>query len=101
MVFAAGLLGSLAVSVHLHLYDYSTLVLAAWLFLRTDPPLWQRLWLLVGVLTMQALALGLPAPQLIWDAGWLAILVVSSFFGSGASGPATRPAAASGAHAGT
>jgi hypothetical protein len=101
VVFAAGLLGSLAVSVHLHLYDYATLVLAAWLVLRTAPPLWQRLWLLVGVVTMQALALGLPAPQLIWDAGWLAILVVSSFFGSGASGPATRPAISSGARAGT
>jgi hypothetical protein len=101
VVFAAGLLGSLAVSVHLHLYDYSTLVLAAWLFLRTAPPLWQCLWLLLGVVTMQALALGLPALQLIWDAGWLAILIVSSFFGSGASGPATRPATWSGVHAGT
>jgi hypothetical protein len=101
MVFAAGLLGSLAVSVHLHLYDYSTLVLAALLFLRTAPPLWQRLWLLVGVVTMQALALGLPAPQLIWDAAWLAVLAVSSFFGSGASGPATRRATGSGARAGT
>jgi hypothetical protein len=100
-VFAAGLLGSLAVSVHLHLYDYTTLVLAAWLVLRTAPPLWQRLWLLVGVVTMQALALGFPAPQLIWDAGWLAILVVSSFFGSGVSGPANRPAASSAARAGT
>jgi hypothetical protein len=101
VVFAAGLLGSLAVSVHLHLYDYTTAVLAAWLVLRTAPPLWHRLWLLAGVVTMQALALGLPAPQLIWDAGWLAILVVSSFFGSGASGPATRPAISSDARAGT
>jgi hypothetical protein len=101
MVFAAGLLGSLAVSVHLHLYDYTTLVLAGWLFLRAAPPLWQRLWLLVGVVTMQALALGLPAPQLIWDAGWLAILVVSSFFGSGASGPASRPATSSAVRGGT
>jgi hypothetical protein len=101
VVFAAGLLGSLAVSVHLHLYDYATLVLAAWLFLRTAPPLWQRLWLLVGVITMQALALGIPTPQLIWDAAWLAMLVFSSFFGSGVSGPASRPAVASGAHAGT
>jgi hypothetical protein len=101
VVFAAGLLGSLAVSVHLHLYDYMTAVLAAWLVLRAAPPLWHRLWLLAGVVTMQALALGLPAPQLIWDAGWLAILVVSSFFGSGASGPATRPAISSDARAGT
>ena len=101
MVFAAGLLGSLAVSVHLHLYDYTALVLAAWLVLRTAPPLWHRLWLLAGVITMQAMALGLPAPQLVWDAGWLGILVVSSFFGSGASGPAIRPATASDVRAGT
>jgi hypothetical protein len=101
MVFAAGLLGSLAVSVHLHLYDYTTVVLAAWLVLRTAPPLWQRLWLLVGVVTMQALALGFPAPQLIWDAGWLGILVFNSFFGSGASGPATRRATSSAVHGGT
>jgi hypothetical protein len=101
MVFAAGLLGSLEVSVHLHLYDYTTLVLAGWLFLRAAPPLWQRLWLLVGVVTMQALALGFPAPQLIWDAGWLGILVFSSFFGSGASGPASRPATSSAVRGGT
>jgi hypothetical protein len=101
MVFAAGLLGSLAVSVHLHLYDYTTVVLAAWLVLRTAPPLWQRLWLLVGVVTMQALALGFPAPQLIWDAGSLGILVFNSFFGSGASGPATRRATSSAVHGGT
>jgi hypothetical protein len=101
MVFAAGLLGSLAVSVHLHLYDYTTLVLAAWLVLRTAPPLWMRLWLLVGVVTMQALAIGVVAPQLIWDAGWLGILIVNSFFGSGASGPATRRATSSAVRGGT
>jgi hypothetical protein len=101
MVFSAGLLGSLMVSVHLHLYDYAVLVLAAWLFLRTAPPLWQKIWLLVGIITMQALALGAPTPQLIWDAGWLAMLVFSSFFGSGAAGPASRPAVSSGARAGT
>ena len=101
MVFATGLLGSLAVSVHLHLYDYSTLVLAVWLVLRTAPPVWHRLWLLAGVVTMQALSLGFPVPQLIWDAGWIGILMISSFFGSGASGPASRPAISSGARAGT
>ena len=92
VVFAAGLLGSLTVSIHLHVYDYSTLILAAWLLLRTSPPLWHRLWLLVGVLTMQGLLPGLPAPQLIWDACWLAILAVSSFSGSAWSAPATRQA---------
>jgi Glycosyltransferase family 87 len=101
VVFAVGLLGSLTASIHLHIYDYTSLVVAAWLILRTSPPLWQRLSLLGGVVTMQALPLGLPVPQLIWDAGWLAILGVSSFFGSDASGPASRPAVSSGAHAGT
>ncbi len=75
--------------------DYSTLILAAWLLLRTTPPLWHRLWLLVGVLPMQALPLGLPALQLIWDACWLVILGVSSFSGSGESAPATQRATGS------
>jgi hypothetical protein len=101
IVFAAGLAGSLAVSFHLHVYDYSSLVLAAWLVLRVSPPLWHRLWLLVGVVTMMALPLGLPAPQLIWDAAWLGILLVSSYAGSGASAPATRSTGASAARVGT
>jgi hypothetical protein len=90
MVFAAGILGTAAVAFHFHELDYSILVLAAWLFLRTSPPLWQRLWLLAGIVTMQAMTFGpqtanepiwdvaTHAPQLIWDAVWLGILVVTS-----------------------
>jgi hypothetical protein len=100
VVFALGLLGSLTFAFHLHQPDYSSLVLAAWLLLRTSPPLWHKLWLLVGIATMQAVTLGHPTPQLLWDSTWLVILAVSSFFGSAASGPATRPAALSGARAG-
>ena len=74
VVLAAGLVGSLALAFHLHQYDYVGLVLAAWLILRTAPPLWHRLWLLLGVASMQALSVGQPVPQLIWDAGWLVIL---------------------------
>jgi hypothetical protein len=73
-VFAVGLLGSLMVSIHLHQMDYSNLVLAAWLVLRGSPPLWHRLYLATGILTMQLLSLGQPVPQLIWDVVWLAIL---------------------------
>lgn len=101
VVFAAGLLGSLAASFHLHVYDYSGLVLAAWLVLRSSPPLWHRLWLLAGVLTMQALPLGLAVPQLVWDAAWLGILLISSSAESGASAPATRPASESAVREGT
>jgi hypothetical protein len=71
---AIGLLGSLMVSIHLHQTDYSNLVLAAWLVLRGSPPMWQRFWLVAGIITMQLLSLGQPVPQLIWDVGWLAIL---------------------------
>ncbi len=93
IVFAVGVLGSVAVGFHLHESDYSLLVIAGWLVLRTSPPLWHRLWLLIGVATMQAVTMGFPIPQVIWDAGWLGILAVASFSGSGASAPAIRRAA--------
>jgi glycosyl transferase family 87 len=101
IVFAAGIIGSLASGFHLHQPDYSSLVLAAWLVLRTAPPLWHRLWLLVGVATMQLITLGQPIPQLIWDAGWLLMLVFSSSGGSVESAPAIRSAGASAAREGT
>jgi hypothetical protein len=62
VVFAVGLVGSLAFAFHLHQYDYIALILAAWLILRTAPPLWHRLWLLAGVGTLQSLDLGQPIP---------------------------------------
>lgn len=84
-VFAAGVLGSTAVAFHLHELDYSSLVLAAWFVLRSSPPLWHKLWLMIGVVPMQLMTLGLLAPQLVWDAGWLAILVAQSFSKEGAA----------------
>lgn len=91
IVFAAGLLGTVVTASYFHEYDYCNLVLAVWLVLRTSPPLWHGLWLLVGVLTMQLMDFNRDAltavtwhtPQLIWDASWLGILFVSSY-------PATR-----------
>lgn len=79
VVFVAGILGSAAVAFHFHELDYSILVLGAWLFLRAAPPLWQRLWLLVGIITMQLMTYDIVAPQLVWDAAWLAILVAGIF----------------------
>lgn len=101
IVFAAGIVGSLACATHLHQVDYSCLIVAAWLVLRTAPPLWHRLWLLIGVVTMQLLPIGFPVPQLLWDAGWLAILAASSSVGSAASDHANRTEAGSAARAGT
>lgn len=78
IVFAVGLVGSLAFAFHLHSYDYIELILAAWLVLRSAPPLWHRVWLLAGVGSMVAMDLGQPIPQLAWDACWLAILGLGS-----------------------
>jgi hypothetical protein len=88
-VYAVGLLGTALVAFHFHELDYTVLVLAAWLFLRGAPPLWQRLWLIPGALTMELLGLGTAlgpgwdvpshAAAIVWCASWLAILTGNSF----------------------
>ena len=89
-VFAAGILGTAAVAFHFHDYDYTILVLAAWLVLRTSPPMWHRWWLLVGIAAVQVTSfypdavqpiwdVATHAPRLIWDAAWLGILLVCSY----------------------
>jgi hypothetical protein len=89
IVFAAGLLGTVATASYFHEPDYTALLLPAWLVLRTSPPLWHRLYLLVGVIPMQLMTywadprdvpwtLLTRGSQLAWDAGWLGILVVAS-----------------------
>lgn len=87
-VFVAGVLGSVLVTFHFHELDYSILVLAAWLFLRTAPALWQRLWLGAGMASLELLGVGTalgPAwdvashgVAIAWCASWLAILVANS-----------------------
>jgi hypothetical protein len=92
LVFALGMVGSLAFAFHLHQYDYIGLILAAWLVLRTAPPLWHRLWLLAGAATLQATSIGQPVPQLIWDAAWLVILAAGSTADDRLTAPVTaRP----------
>src|SRR5207244_9639894 len=79
LVFAAGILVTVATARYFHDSDYCVLVLAGVLVLRTSPPLWHRLWLLVGALTMQLLLTPLlAAPQLLWDGAWLAILAIGT-----------------------
>lgn len=100
LVFAAGLIGSIAASFFLHQSDYSVLVLAGWLLLRTAPSRLHLAWLGAGLATMQAVSLSMPLPQLVWNGAWLVAMTVSSFAGNGASAPATRRASASGDRAG-
>ena len=92
MVFAAGVLGTVATASYFHNSDYSVLLIAAWLTLRTSPPLWHRLWLLAGIVPMQLLLTSLLAgPQLIWDAGWLLIIAFSTARTEGVKGLAVEP----------
>jgi glycosyl transferase family 87 len=78
IVFAVGIVGSLAFAFHLHQYDYIELILAAWLVLRSSPPLWHRIWLLTGIGSLIAIDLGQPIPQLAWDLCWLVMLGLGS-----------------------
>jgi hypothetical protein len=89
IVVASGLLGTVATAWYFHEADYSILILVALLVLRTAPPLWHRVWIGLGIIPMQLMSLGpgvvqpvldlvTHAPQLAWDAGWLAILLAAS-----------------------
>jgi hypothetical protein len=101
MVFAAGLVGSLASSFHLHESDFAQLVLVAWLILRISPSRWQQGWLVASIAGMEAITLARPLPQLLLNAAWLAAVAISSFAGSGGSILAIRREAESDVHAGT
>jgi hypothetical protein len=92
IVIAAGLLGTAATASYFHEADYSVLVLAAWLVLRSAPALRHRLWLLTGVIPMQLMTFGpnnlqpiwdfaVHAAQPVWDAAWLGILVAGCIAG--------------------
>lgn len=74
LVFALGIVGSTAAATYLHEDDIAILVLAAWIVLRAQPSVPQRLWLLAGVAAAQFLAIGLPIPMLLWEPAWIALL---------------------------
>jgi glycosyl transferase family 87 len=77
-VFALGLVATTIGATYWHLQDFAVLVLAAWLFWRDAPPVWQRAWLLV-VVAGGEFAWGLtPLPVLVGVAAWFACLVVPS-----------------------
>ena len=74
LVFALGIVGSTAAATYLHEDDIAILVLAAWVVLRSQPSVPQRLWLLAGIVAAQFLAIGLPIPMLLWEPAWIALL---------------------------
>ncbi|TME67650.1 MAG: DUF2029 domain-containing protein [Chloroflexi bacterium] len=74
LVIALGIVGSTASATYLHEDDIAILVLAAWLVLRSQPSVPQRMWLIVGIAAAQFLAIGLPVPMLLWEPVWIGML---------------------------
>lgn len=75
-LIALGLVTSMLSATYWHLQDFAILVGAAWLFIRDEPPAWQRMWLIAVALTAElAWPLG-PLPVLIAVALWFAMLAI-------------------------
>lgn len=75
----AGLIGSLLVTPYLHLEDLTVLVVAAWLYLRMDPPRMGRVLLVVGYTAMLPSVLflaleGLEPAVVVLEAVWLLLI---------------------------
>jgi hypothetical protein len=50
------------------------LVLGAWILLRSQPSVTQRVWLAAGIAAAQFIAIGMPIPMLLWEAVWIGLL---------------------------
>ncbi|TMC53642.1 MAG: DUF2029 domain-containing protein [Chloroflexi bacterium] len=74
LVFALGLVGTMASATYLHEDDVAVLVLAAWIVLRAGPSGVQFAWLLAGIAAAQLIAIGLPVPMLVWEPVWIVFL---------------------------
>ncbi|TMD28687.1 MAG: DUF2029 domain-containing protein [Chloroflexi bacterium] len=74
IVFALGIVGSTASASYLHEYDPAVFVVPAWILLRARLSLPQGLWLLLGVLAAQLIAIAIFRPMLVWEAGWILLL---------------------------
>lgn len=74
LVFVLGLVGTTASATYLHEDDLAMLVLGAWIILRSQPSVTQRVWLVAGIAAAQFIAIGIPVPMLLWEPVWIALL---------------------------
>ena len=74
LVFALGIVGTTASAFYLHEYDAAVWVVPAWVLLRSHLSMPHRVWLGVGVIAAQLIAIGIFRPVLLWEAGWIAAL---------------------------
>jgi hypothetical protein len=75
----AGLIGSLLVTPFIHLEDLTTVVVAAWLYLRTRPPIEGRIHLVLGYALLAPsilfrFGLGTEPFFLCWEVAWLLLI---------------------------
>jgi glycosyl transferase family 87 len=84
LVFALGVVGTTASAFYFHEYDPAILILPAWIVLGSSPSLVQRAWLLIGIAAAQFIALGMPIPMLVWEAGWIGLLGLEPWLAKGA-----------------
>jgi hypothetical protein len=75
-LIALGLLVSMLSATYWHLQDFAILVGAAWLFIRDEPPRWQRAWLVVVALAGQLAWPLTPLPILLAVTVWFAMLAI-------------------------
>jgi Glycosyltransferase family 87 len=87
LVFALGVVGSLASAFYLHEEDPAVLVVAAWIVLGSGASVPQRVWLLAGIAAAQFLAIGLPVPMLLWEAGWIGMLGIEPWLAARGRAP--------------
>ncbi len=89
-LFALGLVATAIGATYWHLQDYAILAGAAWLFWRTNPPIWQRWWLLVVAIGGELAWPLTPMPILVGLTGWLVFLALPDRFPSRAPLAAAR-----------
>src|SRR6266849_2097897 len=75
-LIALGLLVSMLSATYWHLQDFAILVGAAWLFVRDEPPRWQRVWLVVVALAGELAWPLTPLPILLAVTVWFAMLAI-------------------------
>jgi hypothetical protein len=71
-----GLLVSMLSATYWHLQDFAILAGAAWLFIRDEPPAWQRAWLVVVALAGELAWPLTPLPMLLAGTVWFAMLAI-------------------------
>jgi hypothetical protein len=75
-LIALGLLISMLSATYWHLQDFAILVGAAWLFMRDQPPGWQRAWLAVIAIAGELAWPLTPLPILLAVTVWFAMLAI-------------------------